>query len=368
MTTLAEIIHQYGDAYLEKYGERLLPSHRRALQDIAQCRTAALGGHVYHCDKCDVRHYQYHSCQNRHCPQCQHQQGQVWLERQKSALLPSPYFMLTFTLPAGLRELARRKQKGVYNILFRASAAALQELAWDPRYVGGQIGMVGVLHTWGRNLSYHPHVHYLVPAGGLSADDEQWLSARRTFLLPVRALSVIFRAKFRDALKRAGLFEQVPAEAWQQQWVTHCKPVGKGQAALTYLAPYIFRVAISNRRILKLADGKVTFRYRATETGRWQTCTLSAEEFLRRFLQHVLPRGFVKVRYYGFFSPSRRFLLPLIRLWLDADPLSGDDSQAEQPSEAETVALHAVRCPGCGHLMRYVLRLRPRSRCPPTRL
>jgi hypothetical protein len=365
MNTLAEIIRQYGVAYEVQYRERLLPSHRRALRDIVQCRTAALGGHVYHCDHCAVTHYQYHSCQNRHCPQCQHHQGQAWLEQQQAALLPVPYFMVTFTLPAALHEVARRHQKVVYNILFRTSAAALQKLAGDPRYVGGQIGMIGVLHTWGRNLSYHPHVHYLVPAGGLSVDGEQWLPARNTFLVPVKALSVIFRAKFRDALKRAGLFEQVPTEVWQLQWVTHCQPVDKGQKALGYLASYIFRVAISNRRILKLADGKVTFRYRASDTGCWQTCTLSAEEFLRRFLQHVLPKGFVKVRYYGLFSPSQRFLLPLIRLWLDVDSTPSDDRQDKQTFEQGTIALHAVKCPTCGQPMRRVQHLRPRSRCPP---
>ncbi len=362
MTTLAEIVGQCGGAYLEKYGEKLLPSHHRALQDIVLCRTAALGGHVYYCDKCETTHYQYHSCQNRHCPQCQHHQGQVWLEQQKAALLPIPYFMVTFTLPAALQEVARRHQKVAYNILFRSSAAALQKLAWDARYVGGQIGMIGVLHTWGRNLSYHPHVHYLVPAGGLSVDGQQWLPAQNTFLVPVKALSIIFRAKFRDALKQAGLFEQVPSEVWQQQWVTHCQPVDKGQKALEYLAHYIFRVAISNGRILKLADGKVTFRYCASDTRRWQTCTLSAEEFLRRFLQHVLPKGFVKVRYYGLFSPSQRFLLPLICLWLGVDSSSSDDGLDEQ----ETVALYEVKCPTCGQLMRHVQRLRPRSRCPPT--
>jgi hypothetical protein len=365
MTTLAEIVRQYGDAYREKYGERLLPSHRRTLQDIAQCRTVTLGGHVYHCDHCDETRYRYHSCQNRHCPQCQHDQGQAWLDRQQAALLPVPYFMVTFTLPAALHQVARSHQKTVYNILFRTSAAALQKLARDPRYVGGQIGMVGVLHTWGRTLSYHPHVHYLVPAGGLSPGGDHWLSARSTFLVPVKALSRLIRAKFRDALKKADLFDRVPAAVWQQDWVVHCQPVGKGQAALKYLAPYIFRVAISNRRILKVTDGRVTFRYRATETGRWQRCTLGAEEFLRRFLQHVLPKGFVKVRYYGLFSPSLRHLLPIIRLWLDA--LGPDPIRPTDPHETDSLVNggRSAPCWICGHQMRWVQRLRPRSRCPP---
>ena len=363
MTTLADIVQQYGAAYLEKYGDRLLPSHRRALRDIAQCRTATLGGHIYYCDVCDETHYQYHSCQNRHCPQCQHNQGQQWLAKQQTSLLPVPYFMVTFTLPATLHEVVRRHQKIVYNILFRASATALQDLAWDPRYVGGQIGMIGLLHTWGRQLNYHPHVHYLVPAGGLSADGEQWLSTRHNFLVPVKALSILFRAKFRDALKEAGLFNQVPAQVWQQDWVTHCKSVGKGAGALKYLAPYIFRVAISNNRILKVADGKVTFRYRESDTRKWRTCPLPAEEFLRRFLQHVLPKGFVKVRYYGLFSPSLRRWLTVIRLWLDTS--KPEETFTDDANNDAVDPQGSVLCPTCGQVMRWVQKLQPRSRCPP---
>ncbi len=365
MNTLADIVHQYGAAYENHYGARMLPSHRRVLRDIAQCRTATLGGHVYQCEDCGETHYQYHSCQNRHCPQCQHHLGEQWLIKQQALLLPVPYFMVTFTLPAALHDVARQHQKIMYNILFRASAAALQKLAWDPRYLGGQLGMVGVLHTWGRNLSYHPHVHYLVPAGGLSPDGQQWLAARRNFLVPVKALSILFRAKFRDALQQTEWFDQVPAAVWQQAWVVHCKGVGKGEGALKYLAPYIFRVAISNRRILKVAHGHVTFRYRASDTGRWCTCTLAAAEFLRRFLQHVLPKGFVKVRYYGLFSPSLRHRLPLIRLVL-AGPEGAIDTTHEANSSADPVSpVASVSCPSCGQAMRWVNRLRPSARCPP---
>ena len=364
MSTLADVVHHYGPAYLGKYRDRLLPSHRRTLRDIAQCRTAALGGHLYYCAVCQKTHYQYHSCQNRHCPQCQHNQGQQWLVKQQELLLPVPYFMVTFTLPAALRDLVRRNQQTGYNILFRASAAALQDLAWDPRYLGGQIGMVGVLHTWGRNLNYHPHVHYLVPAGGLSANGQEWLKARRNFFVPVRALSILFRAKFRDALKKTDLFEQVPAETWHCDWVVHCKSVGSGRSALKYLAPYIFRVAISNNRILKVADGKVTFRYRESDTKKWRTSTLSAEEFLRRFLQHVLPKGFVKVRYYGLFSPSLRHYLAVIRLWLDA--FEPEKTNPDEPNDgADVVSQRQVLCPTCGQVMQRVKKLRPRSRCPP---
>lgn len=365
MSTLAEIVRRYGDDYKSKFGNRLLPSHRRALGDIARCRTAAFGGHVYHCPECCEFHYQYHSCQNRHCPQCQHCAGEAWLANQQALLLPVPYFMVTFTLPEALRPVARRNQRIMYNLLFRTAGAALKELAWDPRYVGGQIGMVGVLHTWGRNLSYHPHVHYLVPAGGLSADGQQWVASRHNFLVPVKALSRLFRAKFHDALQRTDLFDHVPSEVWPKECVVHCKPVGDGTRALKYLAPYIFRVAISNSRILKVADGKVTFRYRVSDTGQVRVCSLTAEEFLRRFLQHVLPKGFVKVRYYGLFSAAKRHLLAVLRLWLDiSEPEEAAAGEPAHPADG-IQSESTVFCPTCGKVMRRVRTLRSRSRCPP---
>lgn len=276
------------------------------MRAIVNCRTEVPGGHVYHCDHCDKERYSYHSCRNRHCPKGQHDAAGQWLARQQDFLLPVPCFLLAFALPAGLRALTRSNQRVIFNLLFRTSAAATQQLARDPRFVGGQIGLVGVLHTWSRDLNYHPHVHYLVPGGGLSDDSRSWFPGREDFLFHVKPLSILFRAKFRDALKKTELFALVPPETWQQEWVVHCQPVGNGVAALKYLAPYIFRVAISHQRILKLVHGKVTFRYTESSTGQTRICTLSAEEFIRRFLQHVLPKGFVKVRYYGFFSPGLR--------------------------------------------------------------
>jgi len=362
MSSLAEVVHRHGDNYLAQYGHQLLPSQRRALSDIVHCRTAACGGHIYHCADCNETHYQYHSCKNRHCPQCQHQQGQDWLERQGAMRLPVPYFMVTFTLPAELHRVAMLNQKVIYNILFRSSAAALQKLARDPRYVGGKIGMVGVLHTWGRNLSYHPHVHYLVPAGGVSVDGRTWLEVKNNFLVPVKALSVLYCAKFRDALKQTDLFDQVPASVWQRDWVTHCQPVGRGEGAMRYLAPYVFRVAISNRRILKVTDEHVTFRYRASDTGRWHTSRVTGVEFLRRFLQHVLPKGFVKVRYYGLFSPGMRQRLAVVRLMLAL--LIGLVEPEEAQVDHESAGFE-VRCPQCGEVMRWVQRFDPYSRSPP---
>ena len=362
MTTLADIVHEYGEAYEAKYRWKLLPSQRRTLRDIANCQTSAMGGHVYHCDECQTTHYQYHSCQNRHCPQCQHRKGHEWLEKQRDALLPVPYFMVTFTIPSELHTLAKQHQKVVYNMLFRTSAEALKQLAQDVRYVGGEIGMIGVLHTWGRDLSYHPHVHYLVPTGGLSFDSEQWISGKRNFLVPVKALSILFRAKFRDALHQAGLIKEVSSIVWQKDWITHSKPVGKGEGALKYLAPYIFRVAISNRRILSVKDGHVTFSYRQSDSGRWRRMTVTVNEFLRRFLQHVLPKGFVKVRYYGLFSPAKRYLLPLIQLWLGRDVLLDNDIISDDDRD---LSLSIVACPSCGQPMRWLREVRPRARCPP---
>jgi hypothetical protein len=356
---LAEIFRRRGPAYREKYEERMLPSHRRAMRDIESCRTDNLGGHVYFCPDCERKQYSYHSCKNRHCPKCQQNAAQGWLERQQRLRLSAPYFLLTFTLPQGLRAIARRNQKAVYNLLFRSSAAATQKLAQDSRFVGGNIGMIGVLHTWTRTLGYHPHVHYLVPGGGLSENGENWLSSKQNFFLPVQALSILFRAKFRDALRGTGLFDEVSLDVWGQDWVVHCQPVGSGVAALKYLAPYIFRVALSNRRIQKLDGDRVTYSYRDSRSGEIRSLTLRAEEFMRRFLQHVLPKGFVKVRYYGFFSPGKRPMLALIRRML------GMLHEEILSCELEKRSRRELKCPDCGKEMRWLQSLQPQVRPPP---
>jgi ribosomal protein L37AE/L43A len=359
---LAEIFHRHGPAYREKYGVRMLPSHCRAMRDIEGCRTETLGGHVYLCPHCERKQYSYHSCKNRHCPKCQHNDAEQWLNRQRELRIPSPYFLLTFTLPGALREIVRRHQKRLYHLLFRTSAAATQQLALDPRLVGGQVGLIGVLQTWSRDLSYHPHVHYLVPGGGLAGDGRTWLPSRKSFFLPVRALSVLFRAKFRDGLRKADWFEEVPREVWTQDWVVHCLPVGSGVAALKYLAPYIFRVALSNRRLHKLAGGQVTYSYRESGSGDTRFRTLGAEEFIRRFLQQVLPKGVVKVRYYGIFSPGKRRTLALIRRLLGMLHEKMLSRKLAKRNRRE------LKCPTCGKEMRWLQPLKPRVRPPPTRL
>lgn len=359
MVELADILRQYGPDYRARFGSRMLPSHRRAMADIEQCRTEAMGGHVYACSDCDEVRYSYHSCQNRHCPKCQNDAADAWLVRQQDLLLPVPYFLLTFTLPDALRQLARSHQRLFYKLLFQASAQATQELARDPHFIGGQIGMVGVLQTWTRDLHYHPHIHYLVPGGGVSPDGT-WVRTRNHFFVHVRPLSRLYRAKFRAALQKTDLFEMIPSEVWRQEWVVHCQPGGSGVTALKYLAPYIFRVALSNRRILQCRNGCVTYAYKDAATRRTEHRTLAANEFLRRFLQHVLPRGFVKVRYFGLFSPRKRALLHRLRLLL------GENSHPEPVTTEMSPPVPVVqRCSRCGQIMLPIQRLRARIRCPP---
>jgi hypothetical protein len=340
----------------------MLPSHLEVMDSIEKCRTEAMGGHAYYCETCKEPRYSYHSCKNRHCPKCQNDQAQVWLEGQKHFLLPLVYFMVTFTLPEELRDIVSRNQKLLYDILFRSSAEALQELAKDPRLIGGLIGMVGVLQTWTRDLWYHPHVHYLVPGGALACDGSKWLPSRKNFFLHEKPLSILFRAKFRDELKKTDLFLQVDPNAWKKDWVVDCEPVGSGEEAFEYLAPYIFRVAITNNRIRKLENGKVTFEYKESDTGKLKLRTISAEEFIRRFLCHVLPDRFVKVRYYGFMAPANRHLLKRVRVLLAAASIKAktkaDSSDAKEQNDVP-------RCPKCGTILIHLEVLKPMAGLPP---
>jgi len=261
-------------------------------------------------------------------------------------------------LPAELRPLARSQQKLLYNLLFRASAAALLKLAQDPRFVGGTLGMVGVLHTWTRQLLYHPHVHYIVTGGGLT-DDGHWRSSRKDFLVPVKALSPIFRAQFRDQLKKSQLFAAVAPRLWHKDWVVHSEAVGSGQQAFQYLAPYIFRVALSNNRLRNLHDGQVTFSYKESATDQLKRCTVTAQEFIRRFLQHVLPNRFIKVRYYGLLSPAHRQLLHQAK-----QLLSVATSKLKREVVKTTQPLALLSCPHCGGPLTLLSPLAPRGRAP----
>jgi hypothetical protein len=358
MLEVADIFRLHGPAYRAKFGDRMLPSHRRAMQDIETCRTESLGGQLYFCKQCQAQRYSYHSCKNRHCPKCQNEQANDWLAAQQSLLLPTHHFLVTFTLPDELRAVARSNQKTIYNLLFRASSAALQQLAPDPRFVGASLGMVGVLHTWTRQLLYHPHVHYIVTGGGFTADG-RWRSSRKDFLVPVKALSRIFRAKFRDALKKTPLFPQVPPRVWRKDWVVHSEPVGSGAQAFQYLAPYIFRVALSNNRLRKLDQGQVTFSYKDSASAQLKHCTITAAEFIRRFLQHVLPPRFIKVRYYGLLSPAQRHLLLKARQLLSATT-SKLKSALVKPLPPRAL----LTCPHCRLPLTLLGPLAPRGRAP----
>jgi len=365
MPELADIFRLHGPDYIAKYQDRLLPSHRRALHDICACRTETLGGHLYRCPQCHKEHYQYHSCKNRHCPKCQNNQIDRWIDQQRELLLPLSYFMATFTLPAGLRHLVRSNQKLLYHFLFQASQQALQKLASDPKYIGATLGMIGILQTWTRDLRYHPHVHYLIPGGGLTPNANTWRPAKYNFLLPEKPLAGIFRAKFRDLIKKMGLFKQVPPQAWQQDWVVDIIPVGTGQEALKYLAPYVFRVAISNRNILALKNGHVTFRYRHSKTNATRTATLPVLNFISRFLQHVLPRGFQKVRTYGALHPKQRHLLHIVKEQLHQERSATVELSHQSHAEHHTSGFAApLLCPKCACQMIHIAQI-PRKRGPP---
>ena len=350
MLEVAEIVRLHGEAYLRQYGSSLTSVQKQALRDISACRTPQLGGHVYQCDHCQEKIFSYHSCRNRSCPKCHQAQTQRWIDKQRDRLPKCSYFLVTFTLPAGLRPLARSHPKKIYSLLMKAAADALQKLAADPQYVGARIGALAVLHTWTRAMLFHPHVHMLVTAGGLARDGQSWVDPKHPlFLVPVPALSAIFRAKFCAALKKAGLLRFVPAPAWKTRWVVHSQHAGRGDKVLDYLARYVFRIAIANSRLESINDGIVTFHYRDNKTQQIRHVQLPATEFIHRFLQHVLPKGATKVRYYGFLSAACSAQLQRVRTLFTpprtqttpapaADPEIPDDAPPLPPPP---------RCPRC---------------------
>ena len=381
MLELADIFREYGPAYLQKYGERMLPSHKEAMWAIEHCRTSLMGGECYWCAHCGEYVYSYHSCGNRHCPKCGSDRSDTWRDKQLEKLLPVPYFLVTCTLPHTLNPVARSNQKLIYDLLFKTSADALQTLALNPKWVGGKIGMVGALHTWSRSMGYHLHTHYLVPAGGVDPQSGEWKPSHPKFLVPASALREVFRAKFRDALEEADpdLFANVPPETWSKNWVVHCKPVGDGRTALKYLAPYIYRVALSNRRLVSMEDGKLTFRYKPRKKP-WTTMTLDVMTFMQRFLQHVLPKGFQKVRYFGFLHPSAKKTFNALQEQFPAtEPEMEPQPQLEPQSQSNlrltqepltpstTLTDTPICCPHCGGPLAYISRLSPHKteRGPP---
>jgi len=326
---VADIVRTYGTAFVRRHGRWLTGLHLKVLRAIAACRTAALGGHIDQCDRCGQRAISYNSCLNRHCPKCQAAARQHWLAKRSAELLPVPYYHLVFTLPHVLAPLALQNKAVVYSLLFRAVGETLLQIAADPKHLGADIGFLAVLHTWGQTLLAHPHVHCVVPGGGLSPDHRRWIPCGHNFFLPVKVLSLVFRGKFLQALERAfqkhkltlaGLLSplQSPAaftallrSAAQHNWVVYSKrPFTGPSQVLAYLSRYTHRVALANSRLVSMADGKVTFRWRDyAHEQQSRTMTLEADEFLCRFLLHVLPSGFVRIRYFGVLANRHRSLL-----------------------------------------------------------
>jgi hypothetical protein len=370
---VADVIRQYGKAFLDKHGWRLTGAQTKALHDLERCRTAALGGHVEHCLDCGHERIAYNSCRNRHCPKCQAMARARWLDQEAQHLLPVEYYHVVFTLPAEIAELALSNRASLYDLLFQAASATLRDVAANPKRLGAQVGSLLVLHTWGQNLHHHPHVHAVVTGGGLSCNAQgkidpspRWVSCRPGFFLPVKVLSRVFRGKYLEGLRK--LFEQgklnLP-ERWtalsdplalanwltplyRKEWVVYAKrPFGGPEHVLKYLARYTHRVAISNSRLLDVADGRVTFRYKDySDDQRAKAMTLSAEEFLRRFVQHVLPKGFVKVRHYGLLANRfRDERLEVCRRLLLVESVRNALPEAPNPEEEPAVP---IGCPNCG--------------------
>ena len=373
---VADIIRAHGAAFAAQYGVSLTAEQWQALRDLERCRTAALGGHLAACDQCGSRHLLYHSCRNRHCPKCQGGRRAAWLEREASYLLPVEYFHVVFTLPAALAELALLNRRRLYGLLFEAASATVRVVAADRRHLGAEAGLLLVLHTWGQNLHHHPHVHGIVSGGGLSCDAAgrvdampHWVSCRPGFFLPVRVLSRVFRGQYLAGLRRlydAGQL-RVPA-AWasaaafaswltplyRQDWVVYAKPpFGGPEPVLKYLARYTQRVALSNSRLVSLDGDQVAFTAREYAAGgRRRVLRLSGVEFLRRFVQHVLPRGFVKVRHYGLLSNRvRAAKLALCHWLLWRETLA---VRAAMPVSAASVPRPCPTC-GVGRLVRVAV-------------
>jgi hypothetical protein len=369
---VADIIRQHGERFIEIHGTWLTAQHRRVLRALTRCRTAALGGHLDRCSRCDYRTISYNSCRNRHCPKCLTQARDRWLAARQDELLPVGYHHIVFTLPHELSWLALQNKRVVYDLLFRASAATLLEVAADRQHLGAAIGFLSVLHTWGQNLLHHPHVHCVIPVGGLSLDGTQWVHPRYRFFLPVKVLSRVFRGKFVAGLKLAfrrgrlalpgrlaDLVDASPFRAFlrrlfRHDWVVYAKPPFGGPThVLHYLARYTHRVAISNHRIVDLTEGQVTFRWKDYAHGNLQrTMTVSGVEFLRRFSLHVLPKGFVRIRFFGFLASRRRARdLSVCRRVLESH------HALATPTVEKATPAASWPCPYCGGTMRVIERL-----------
>ena len=376
---VADVFRRYGDAYREQHGGTLSTAQRRVMTAIEICRTAALGGHVEHCDSCGHQRICYSSCRNRHCPKCQSLARAQWLEDRRAEVLDTQYFHVVFTLPAEMAAIAAQNNCVVYSILFRTVAETLRTIAADPKHLGAEIGFFAVLHTWGSNLSLHPHLHVVVPGGGLSPDGNRWVSCQAGYFLPVRVLSRLFRRLFIEALEkafRAGelaffsaladlnepvAFQRYFAPVRQAEWVVYAKrPFAGPEQVLEYVGRYTHRVAISNNRVLDIEDGQVRFQWKDYRRDAEQkTMTLSADEFIRRFLIHVLPSGFQRIRYYGLLGNRyRRDKLARCRELIGMPKLEPKASASDKDYRDTYETLTGVslcQCPVCqrGHMVLF---------------
>ncbi|MEO8152166.1 MAG: IS91 family transposase [Rhizobacter sp.] len=380
---VADILRTHGPAWRAAQRGHLSLGQLKVMSAIEQCRSAALGGHVLRCEGCGTEQVSYNSCRNRHCPKCQSHAAQRWLKARQADLLPVEYYHVVFTLPAPIAAIAYQNKAAIYGLLFDMAAEVLQAIAADAKHLGARIGATLVLHTWGSALTHHPHVHGIVPGGGLAADGKTWVACRPGFFLPVRVLSRLFRRRFLEglqelhrmgrlqflgehaALQDAKVFAEWLAPMHRCEWVVYAKrPFAGPQAVLAYLSRYTHRVAISNSRLVALDERGVTFRwkdYRAKGCTRHKTMTLAPQEFMRRFLLHVLPGGFHRIRHYGLLANgNRRDALALARTALHAT--------VEVPNSEPTMRAPAFVCRHCGRpllIVKIVLRERPSIRAPP---
>lgn len=380
--TMAEVIRRFEGDLTVARGASMTTAQRRVLRDLGACRTSALGGRVYRCEACQAEHHVFNSCRNRHCPSCLAHRAAGWLDARRKELLPVPYFHVVFTVPEAVAELALGNKKTIYDILFTTSAQTLLKIARDPQHLGAEIGFLSVLHTWSQKLIHHPHVHCVVPGGGLSPDGERWIGCPSNFFLPVRVLSRLFRGKFIARLEKArasgdlrfagatsGLegdvgWRRFIRELRGHEWVVYSKPpFGSPDQVLKYLARYTHRVAISNHRLAAIDGANVSFRYRDSARGdHARTMVLPGVEFLRRFLLHVLPKSFTRIRHFGFLANSvRKAKLANCRALLgeaEVPPESLDsDTPLDQSTEPRAVAAPGATgkpCPSCGVIGRLV--------------
>jgi len=355
MITINEIFRTYCPEYIHHFGDHIPKLHLKVINAINSCRTSACGMVIFICKSCGKSHKMFRSCGNRHCPVCQNHKTQQWLQRHLKQQLPGHHFMITFTVPQQLRRFIRNHAKMAYSALFAASSHTLKAVAANERFIGGDLpGFFGVLHTWGRQLQYHPHIHYVVAGGALSKSHAKWHPSPVNFFAPVRVMSKIFKAKLRDEFKRIGLIHQIEPDVWQQDFNVNCQAMGNCHQSVRYLAPYVFKVAISNSRIIKVENGKVFFRYKKSHSQRWRTMALDTKEFIRRFLEHVLPVGFMKVRYYGFMNPASCVNLDEIRSLIEAAHCFDVDS----PDIDQQKDVYPT-CPHCGGELEFQCFIHP---------